>query len=61
MQQAAEDGGGDGGVVEDVGPVGDVAVGGKDDRAVLVARLTTSEEVAGGFVGEWLCLPTFSR
>ncbi len=41
VQEAVEDGGGDGGVVEDVAPVGDVAVGGQDDRAVLVAARTT--------------------
>ena len=51
MQEAVEDGGGDGGVVEDVAPVGDVAVGGQDDRAVLVAARDDLEEVAGGLVG----------
>ena len=37
VQEAVQDGGGDGGVFEDLAPGGDAAVGGEDDRAVLVA------------------------
>jgi hypothetical protein len=37
VEEAVEDGGGDGGVFEDVAPVGDAAVGGQDDAAVFVA------------------------
>jgi hypothetical protein len=33
-------------------PLGDVAVGGQDDRAVLVAARDDLEEVAGGLVGQ---------
>src|SRR3954447_3658861 len=46
VQQAVEDGGGDGGVVEDVAPVDDVAVGGEHDGAVFVAAADDLEEVA---------------
>jgi hypothetical protein len=31
VEEAVEDGGGDGGVFEDLTPVGDAAVGGQDD------------------------------
>lgn len=48
VEEPVEDGGGDGGVVEDRAPVGDAAVGGEDDRAVLVAARDDLEEVAGG-------------
>ena len=44
VEQAVEDGGGDGGVVEDLAPAGDAAVGGEDDRAVFVAAGDRSEE-----------------
>ena len=50
VQEAVEeDGGGDGGVVEDRAPVGDAAVGREDDRAVLVAARDDLEQVRGGF------------
>jgi hypothetical protein len=39
VEEAVEDGDGDGGVVEDVAPVDDVAVAGEDDRAVRCALL----------------------
>jgi hypothetical protein len=39
VEEAVEDRGGDGGVVEDRAPVSDAAVGGEDDRTVLVAVL----------------------
>ena len=51
MQEAVEDGGRDGGVFEDLAPVGDPAVGGQDDAAVFVAAADDLEEVAGGFAG----------
>lgn len=41
VEEAVEDGGGDGCVVEDLAPAGDAAVGGEDDRAVLERRETT--------------------
>ena len=37
VQEAVEDGGGDGGVGQHGAPVGDAAVGGEHDRAVFVA------------------------
>ena len=36
VQETVEDRGGDGRVFEDLAPAGDAAVGGQDDRAVLV-------------------------
>ena len=49
VEEPVEDGGGDGGVVEDLAPGGDAAVGGEDDRAVLVAARDDLEEVACRF------------
>jgi IstB-like ATP binding protein len=51
VQEPVEDGGRDGGVLEDVAPVGDPAVGGQDDAAVLVAAADDLEQMAGGFAG----------
>ena len=45
VEQAIEDGGRDGGVFEDLSPVGDPAVGGQDDAAVFVAAADDLEEV----------------
>ena len=44
VEEAVEDRGGDGGVVEDLAPGGDAAVGGEDDRAVFVAAADDLEE-----------------
>src|SRR5581483_11364961 len=52
VEEPVEDGGGDGGVLEDLAPVGDAAVGREDDRAVFVAAGDDLEEVAGGFGGQ---------
>ena len=46
VEEPVEDRGGDGGVVEDLAPGGDAAVGGEDDRAVFVAAADDLEEVA---------------
>ncbi len=51
VQEAVEDRDGDGVVVEDLAPGRDVAVGGQDDRAVLLAARDDLEEVRGGFAG----------
>ena len=51
VKEAVEDGGRDGGVFEDLGPVGDSTVGGQDDAAVFVAAADDLEEVRGGFAG----------
>ena len=51
VQEAVQDGGGDGGVFEDLAPVGDPAVCRQDDGAVLVAAADDLEEVRGGFTG----------
>jgi hypothetical protein len=50
VEEAVEDGDGDGAVVEHGAPGGDAAVGGKDDRAVLVAAADDLEEVAAGYL-----------
>ena len=52
VEEAVEDRGGDGCVVEDLAPGGDAAVGGEDDRAVFVAAADDLEEVACCFGGE---------
>ena len=51
VEEAVEDGGRDGGVFEDVAPVGDPSVGGQDDAAVFVAAADDLEQVRGGFAG----------
>ena len=51
MEQAIEDGGRDGGVFEDVAPVGDPPVGGEHDAAVFVAAADDLEQVARGLAG----------
>ena len=51
MQEAVEDGDGDGRVVEDLAPVSDPPVGGEDDGAVFVAAADDLEEVRRGFAG----------
>lgn len=47
VEEAVEHGGGDHGVVEDLAPAGDAAVGGEDDRAFEVAALDDLEEGGG--------------
>jgi hypothetical protein len=47
-----EDGGGDRGVLKDLAPVGDAAVGGEDDRAVLVAAGDDLEEARSALGGQ---------
>ena len=52
MKQAVEDRRGDGGVLEDLPPLSDAAVGGQDDRARLIAAADDLEEVRGGLAGQ---------
>jgi hypothetical protein len=51
VQQAVEDRGRDGGVLEDLAPAGDPTVGRQDHAAVLVAAADDLEQVAGGLAG----------
>lgn len=52
MKEPVEDRGRDGGVVEDLAPAGDAAVGGEDDRAVFVAAGDDLEEMRRGLGGQ---------
>ncbi len=52
VQEPVEEGGGDDGVAEDLGPLGEAAVRGEDHGALLVAGVDELEEQAGASGGD---------
>ena len=52
VQEAVEEGGGDGGVAEDLAPGSDAPVAGQDDGGLEVALGDDLEQGGGGFGGQ---------